>query len=96
VTSKEEQETTVTWNAAGDIRIYSAVPKHLRALRKNPAAKPLTDYRFDYGYFVVKAGEYDPLTGFKRRRKAMTPEQKQVAAARLQAARDRKGLNGDT
>lgn len=95
--SKEEQETTVTW-AAGDsfVYVYTSVPKHLRRMR---ADKRFTETKGeeDWGNFFGPRGLLDPLTGIKRTRKAMTPEQKAASVARLAAARDRKGVtNGDT
>lgn len=88
--SKDEQETTVTWIAADNsVQIYSAVPKHLRRLR---ADKRVTEVKgnAEYGVFTVSARNFDPLGGFKRTRKEMTPAQKAVAVERLAAARAKK------
>jgi hypothetical protein len=44
----------------------------------------------DWAEFEVPASAFDPLTGFKRQRKKLTPEQRDAAVARLAEAREAK------
>lgn len=83
----DEQETTVTHVRSDNlVRIYTANPKHLRKLRANDRATITKDYG-DSAEFTVPATDFDPLTGFKRKSKPMTPEQREAAALRLAQAR---------
>jgi len=84
--SREEQETTVTFNRADNtVRIWTAYPPHVRKLRKNDRAtelegSPAGQTEDIWGSFKISASDFDPLTGFKRR---MSPEQRQANADRL-------------
>lgn len=42
----------------------------------------------DWGEFVIAAGAFDPLKGFKAKRKPLSEEQKRAVAERLAAARN--------
>lgn len=86
--TKDEWETTVTYSHTDDVvRIYTANPKHLNRLRKDKRATLVKDYG-ESADFTVPAKQFDPLTGFKRQGKPMTPEQKAASAARLASARN--------
>lgn len=76
MTSREGQETTVTHVRADDtVHIWTANPVHLRKLRKEPRATELQGDE-EWGKFTVPATDFDPLTGFKSRRKPLTDEEK--------------------
>lgn len=93
--SKEEQETTVTYNAADKIvHIYTSIPRDLERLREYPSAYELVGDE-DAGTFYIPVEDFQPLNGFKRTRKKMTPEQREAQAARLEVARAKRGTNGD-
>lgn len=83
MTTRDEQETTLTWAVTDEVvRIFTAVPKHINRLRKDDRATLVKDYG-DSAMFTVPASEFDPLKGFKRRRKPLTPEQRTALADRL-------------
>ena len=79
MTSMECQETTVTQLRNSDTLIYTANPVHLRALRKNDRATEVKGGD-DWGEFVIAAGSFDPLKGFKRAKIVMTDEQRAARA----------------
>ena len=81
--SMEEQETTITQLRNGDTIIYSANPVHLRALRKKVAEGRVVESRTweDAATFTIPHSEFDPLKGFKTRRKPLTDEQREAKAA---------------
>lgn len=85
----DEQETTVTQLRGGDTLIYTANPVHLRALRKRVAEGRATERDGDdtYGNFVIPNADFDPLKGFKQKRKPLTEEQRTALATRLEHAR---------
>lgn len=84
----DEQETTVTYVRSDDVvRVYTANPAHLRRLRKDDRATEI-DGGGDWGNFTIPTAMYDPMRGFKSRRKPLTPEQREQAAQRLTAARN--------
>jgi hypothetical protein len=88
--NRGEQETTVTWPNEGEVAyIYSTVPKHLRKLRAREGVLE-TSGGADWGEFVVPRAAFDPLTGFKRKSRPMTSEERYAAAARLAKARQTK------
>jgi hypothetical protein len=85
--TKDEQETTVTYITADSlVQVYTAVPKHLRRLRSDKRATEISGGD-DWGIFYIESRFFDPLNGFKRARKEMTPEQKAASAKRLADAR---------
>jgi hypothetical protein len=87
----DEQETTVTYVRSDDkVHIYTANPKHLRRLRMDERATVTRDFG-DSAEFTVPAAWFDPLTGFKTRRKPLTAEQRQAATERLALARSKQG-----
>lgn len=85
----DEQETTVTQVRNGDTNIWTANPVHLRALRKRVAEGRATETRTweDAAEFLIPLSDFDPLKGFRTKRKPMTDEQRQAAAERLKNAR---------
>lgn len=90
----EEQETTVTQLRNGDTNIYTANPVHLRALRKRVEEGRGEERKTWEGAaeFIFPHAEFDPLKGFKSRRKPLTDEQKDALRVRLQSARAQKVL----
>lgn len=77
----DEQETTVTYVRSDDlVRIYTANPKHLRKLRADDRATITRDFG-DSAEFTVPASQFDPLTGFKKRVKPLSDEEKARRAA---------------
>ena len=87
--SRAEQETTVTQLRGGDTYVFTANPVHLRALRKRVEAGTVTERSGDdvSGEFIIPAGLFDPLKGFKRRSRPMTDAEKSAAAERLKTYR---------
>lgn len=81
--SLDEQETTVTQLRNGDTNIWTANPVHLRALRKRVTESRATETRTweDAGEFVIANADFDPLKGFRQRRKPLSDEEKQKRAA---------------
>lgn len=87
-----EQETTVNASSGDDVvRIFSAQPKVLRALRKAQAeGRPVVeilDARGPggiHGTFEIPATEWSPLGGLKHRR-VLTDEQRSEMAGRARA-----------
>ena len=75
----EEQETTVTQLRNGDTNLYTANPGHLRALRKRVEEGLGEECKAWEGAaeFIFPHAEFDPLKGFKSRRKPRTDEQKE-------------------
>ena len=87
MTSKAEQETTVTHDKAyGKVYIYTTNPVHLRKLLKDPRVR-VKFHGDDYGEFETTDDVFDPLLGFKRKPRTLTPEQRQAAGERLRKAR---------
>ena len=78
--SMEEQETTVTQLRNGGTSIYSANPVHIRKLEKEPRAERvkvwMEDGRIDAAQYEIAAGDFDPLKGFKQRRRPLTEEER--------------------
>lgn len=89
---REEQETTVTYSALDDyVHIYTTVPKHIRKLRGRDGVV----VRFDRGdelSVTIDADKFDPLSGFKRKGRVISDEERQ--RLREQLARGRKARNG--
>lgn len=86
----DEQETTVTQLRNGDTYVYTANPIHLRALRKRVAEGRATERDGDEtsGNFLIPNTDFDPLKGFKQKRKPLTEEQRSALATRLERARN--------
>jgi hypothetical protein len=82
----EEQETTVTQLRNGDTNVYTANPVHLRALRKRVEEGRGEERKTweDAAEFIFPHSEFDPLKGFKTRRKPLTDEQKEQRRAAFQ------------
>jgi len=94
MTAMEEQETTVTQIRNGDTSVYTANPVHIRALDKRVEEGKATvrrtwaiEDRVEAREYLIPAGGFDPLKGFKHTRKPLTDEQKAALAARLEHAR---------
>lgn len=92
--TKEEQETTVTHIASDNVvRVYTAVPKHIRRLERDSRATRLevwtndSDLGIEAATYEIPKSDFDPLGGFKRRSTPMSPERRQAAAERLARAR---------
>lgn len=87
MTARSEQETTVTSGRDETlVYIWSNNPVHVRRLRKDSRVTQIDGDEFG-GHFTVPAASFDPLKGFRRAPRVMTPEQRQAAADRLRAAR---------
>lgn len=92
--TKDERETTVTYSDGDSVvRVYTAVPKHIRRLERDSRATRVETWEADTGlgieaatYEIAKT-DFDPLSGFKRRSAPMSPERRQAAAERLARAR---------
>lgn len=83
----DEQETTVTYVRSDDVvRVYTSNPAHLRKLRADDRA---TEVRgdVDWAEFTISSKDFNPLTGFKRKSKPLTGEQKAALAERFAKAR---------
>jgi hypothetical protein len=94
MTAMDEQETTVTQLRNGDTRVWTANPVHIRALNKRVGEGRASRERVWHVDGVVEAAEYvipnaefDPLKGFKTKRKPLTDEQRTELANRLEAGR---------
>lgn len=86
----DEQETSVSQTRNSETLIWTANPVHLRALRKRVTEGRAVERKTwnDAAEFVIPLSEFDPLKGFKRKGKPMTPEQREAAAERLRNARN--------
>lgn len=92
----DEQETSVSYTRSDEVvYIYSANPKHLRKLRADDrvtetktATEADTEKVGDWGMFEVPASMFDPLTGFKRKARQLSDEQKLALTKRLRNARN--------
>lgn len=89
--SLEEQETTVTVSRADDnVRIWSAIGKHITRMEKHPSFTKVSEQVIDghkTATFTIPASDWNPATGAKRRR-VLTGEQKKALADRLKEARN--------
>ena len=80
--AQAETETTVSGvQSDGYYLIGTNRPKHLNKLHKEPRAH-LVRTVGEWTEYRVKASDFDPLTGFKRRVN-LSDEQRQAIAARL-------------
>ncbi len=89
MTARIEQETTVT--AGRDepfVFIWTNNPVHARRLEKDARVVKVSGSADDVGgQYKVPSDMFDPLKGFRRARREMTPEQREAAADRLRIAR---------
>lgn len=87
----DEQETSVSQTRNSETLIWTANPVHMRALRKRVAEGRAVERKTwdDAAEFIIPLSEFDPLKGFKRKGKPMSPEQREAAAERLRNARSR-------
>ena len=83
---RAEMETTVTFGVEEEVvRIYTCVPKHLRRLRNYEHATETRGGK-DWGQFEIPVEFFDPLTGFKHKRK-LSAAQREAASERMRAVR---------
>lgn len=89
MTSKDEQETTVTVGRNDSyVSVWTNDPTVVTILQKRQSVVKLTDNSGDIGgHYRIPRAEFHPLKGFKRKSKPLTPEQREAAAARLAVAR---------
>lgn len=83
--SMEDRETTVTGNRTEGWYVWTNDPVHLRkfeAKAKEGRAQIVDAYE-DAANFKIPASEFDPIGGFKTKRKPMSEEQRAKAAERL-------------
>lgn len=84
---RAEQETTVTAERNGTVvRIWTSNTTHLRKLRNDARATEVSGDE-DMGTFTVPAGLFDPIRGFKRKGRTLSPEERMAAGERLRKAR---------
>ena len=90
--SRSEQETTVTVGRDDEwVQIWTNNPVHARKLDQDPRATKTASNDEDFGgHYRVKASDFDPLKGFRRKGRELTEEQRAAAAARLAQARQNK------
>lgn len=89
--TKYEQETTVTMNREESVvRIFTANPSHIRKFKADDRfTVTFTTFSPEDTNVVesisgfIHVDDYSPLTGFKRRRKPMTEDEKQVLRDRF-------------
>lgn len=90
----EEQETIIAMSRADKVvRIYSAIPKHIKALRANPTVTEVsvhTSEGHEEVEFTVPVDRWSPTGGVKRSR-TLTDEQRAAMADRLRKAREKNG-----
>jgi hypothetical protein len=96
MTALDEQETTVTQLRNGDTRVWTANPVHIRALNKRVEEGRASRERqwhvdgvVEAAEYVIPNAEFDPLKGFKTKRKPLTEDQRAALADRLTAARQK-------
>ncbi|MGX9349190.1 hypothetical protein [Microbacterium sp. KNMS] len=87
--ARNEQETTVTLGRDDEYAyIWTNNPVHARKLDADKRVTRITANGDEFGgQYQVLAADFDPLKGFRRRGRELTPEQKAEAAARLAQAR---------
>lgn len=84
--SREESETTINICLADDVvHIWSNIPKHVRAMRREPRYTQI-DGDEASGSFTVPVRDYRPLA-LKRRASTLTDVQRQALADRLRVSR---------
>ncbi len=93
MTARSEQETTVTSGRDEPfVYIWSNNLVHVRRLRKDARVAQI-DGDDTGGHFKVPSGLFDPLKGFRRTRRPMTDAEREAAADRLSAARQKAVLS---
>lgn len=89
--TRDEQETTVTYNRGDNtVRVWTSYPPHVRKFRKDDRAKEVAGTPVDqtedmWAEFEISGDDFNVTGGFKRR---MTEEQRQAMSER---ARERFG-----
>ena len=88
MTARNEQETTVTAGRDDEwVHIWTNNPVHARRLDNDPRAELTIPGDEFGGQYRIRATDFDPLKGFRRKSKPMTEDQRAAAAARLNEAR---------
>jgi len=86
----DEQETVVVWGRTDEVvRIYSTVPAHIRKIAGNQFTTVVKNDGESIEAVVPKE-HFNPMRGFKPKKREMTPEQREAATRRLREARERK------
>lgn len=67
------------------VRIYTTIPAELRRLRADPRVHEIGLLT---GRFLVARKDFDPLTGFVKRGRRLSPEERELVAARFAARRE--------
>lgn len=92
MTARAEQETTVT--AGRDettVYVWTNNPVHARRLEKDTRVVKVSGNSDEVGgQYQIPADVFDPLRGFRRKSRPLTPAQREAAAQRLTAARKAK------
>ena len=89
MTARSEQETTVTAGRDEEwVSIWTNNPVHARRLDKDPRAEKTKEGPDEFGgWYRIRSTDFDPLKGFRRAGRTLTPEQRTAAAERLANAR---------
>lgn len=89
MTARSEQETTITQGRDEPfVYVYTDNPVHARKLANRASVVKVRGASGEVGgHYRIPADQFDVLTGFKRRKRALTVEQRQAAADRLAHAR---------
>lgn len=74
MTTRAEQETTVTFPRDGEVQIYSSIPAHVRRLRRDDRVTQ-TAGDATWGQFTVPADQWRPIS-LKARRRQLTDEER--------------------
>lgn len=83
---REEQETLVIVSAVGDlVRIDSSIPKHIRALRKDPRFLEVDSFGGAVASFEIPVDRWSPVSGAKRV-VSLSGDQRSAVVARLHGA----------
>jgi len=86
----DEQETHVTYGRSEEtVQIFSTIPAHIRKLRARDGVTVVRD-EGDLIVVVIPRASFDPITGFKRKSRPLTPEERERALIRLAEARKAK------
>lgn len=67
------------------VRIYTTIPAELRRLRADPRVHEIG---LSTGRFQVARKDFDPLTGFVKRGRKLSPVEREAVASRFAARRE--------
>ena len=88
MTARNEQETTVSAGRDDEwVFVWTNNPVHARRLDADARAVLVTPGDDFGGQYKIRASDFDPRKGFRRKSKPMTDDQRAAAAARLAEAR---------